>query len=90
MEDIEYVNEEIEKTNKNELSFEESLAELETIVKGLESGDIPLDEAIEQFNKAMILVKECDDKLNSAEKAIAKIVKDNNEIINMEDDETFI
>ncbi|MDO5850155.1 MAG: exodeoxyribonuclease VII small subunit [Methanobacteriaceae archaeon] len=69
--------------NKN-LSFEESLKQLEEIVNKLESGDIALDDAIEEFNKAMILVKLCDDKLKTAEESIAKIVKENGEIIDYE------
>ena len=36
---------------------------------------------ITEFNKAMILSKSCDDKLKSAEEAITKLVKDNNEIV---------
>ena len=43
-----------------ELSFEESLANLEEIVKKLESGDVPLDLAIDEFNKAMVLAKSCE------------------------------
>ena len=52
-----------------EISFEESLEELESIVNRLESGDVPLDDAINEFNRAMVLVKACDDKLKNAEKA---------------------
>ena len=63
------------------ISFEESLEQLEEIVNKLENGDVSLDDAIEEFNKAMILVKLCDDKLKSAEISIAKIVKENGEII---------
>lgn len=63
------------------LSFEESLKELEEIVAKLENGDVPLDDAIDQFNTAMKLVKQCSDKLNHAEEAIAKIVNENNDII---------
>ena len=36
-----------------ELSFEESLEKLEEIVNKLENGDVPLDEAIEEFTNAM-------------------------------------
>ena len=46
-----------------ELSFEENLKELESIVKKLESGEVPLDKAVEEFTKAMKLAKACDDKL---------------------------
>lgn len=63
------------------LSFEESLKELEDIVNKLENGNVPLDDAIDQFNTAMKLVKVCSDKLNNAEEAIAKIVNENNDII---------
>lgn len=64
-----------------DLSFEESLAKLEEIVKKLENGDVPLDDAIDEFNNAMQLVKVCNDKLNAAEESIAKIVKENGEIV---------
>ena len=76
MENVEYVEKDIETLN-----FEESLAELERIVNRLETGEVPLDDAIDEFNKAMKLVKICDEKLNSAEEAIAKIVNENKEVV---------
>ena len=69
------------------LSFEESLEKLEEIVYKLENGNVPLDEAIDEFNNAMQLVKICNDKLNAAEESIAKIVKDNEEIIEFNPEE---
>ena len=72
---------------KEELSFEESLQNLEIIVKKLESGDVPLDDAIEEFNKAMLLAKTCDEKLKSAEEAITKLVKDNGNIVDFQIEE---
>ena len=66
------------------LTFEESLEKLEEIVDKLESGDVPLDDAIEEFDNAMKLVKICNDKLTTAEESIAKIVQDNGEIENFE------
>lgn len=63
------------------LSFEESLEQLEEIVSKLEKGDVPLDEAIDEFNNAMQLVKVCNDKLNKAEESIAKIVEDNGDLV---------
>ena len=60
-----------------DLSFEESLEKLEEIVEKLESGDVPLDDAIDEFNNAMQLVKVCDEKLSKAEESIAKIVEEN-------------
>lgn len=66
------------------VSFEENLKELEEIVEKLEKGDVPLDDAIEEFKKAMDLVKACDDKLKDAEDTIAKIVNDNGEVIDFD------
>ena len=63
------------------LSFEESLSKLEEIVNKLENGDVPLDDAINEFNNAMKLVKTCNDKLTAAEESISKIVKENGEVI---------
>ncbi len=62
------------KKEEKELTFEESLEQLETIVKKLETGEVPLDDAITEFNEAMRLAKTCDEKLKSAEEAITKIV----------------
>jgi len=62
------------------LSFEESLEKLEEIVNKLESGDVPLDDAIDEFNNAMQLVKICENKLSAAEESIAKIVQDNGQV----------
>lgn len=69
------------------LSFEESLEKLEQIVNKLESGDVPLDDAIDEFNNAMQLVKICNEKLSSAEESIAKIVNDNGELIDFNPNE---
>jgi len=57
-----------------EKNFEESLLELEKIVKDLENGNIPLDDAIAKFNEAMILAKSCNDKLNKASESVNKIL----------------
>ena len=75
-----------EKKDK-ELSFEESLLNLEEIVKKLETGDVPLDDAIDEFNKAMKLAKSCDEKLKKAEESITKMVKDNGEIVDFQVEE---
>ena len=62
------------KKEEQELSFEENLEKLETIVKKLESGEVPLDNAIAEFTEAMKLAKICDEKLKNAEEAITKLV----------------
>ena len=68
-------------------SFEENLEKLETIVKKLETGEVPLDEAIDSFNEAMKLAKTCDEKLKNAEEAITKLVKDNGNVVDFKVEE---
>ena len=72
---------------EKELSFEESLENLEAIVKKLETGEVPLDDAIKEFNDAMKLAKSCDEKLKNAEEAITKLVKDNGDIVDFQVEE---
>ncbi len=72
---------------KKVLSFEENLEKLETIVKKLETGEVPLDEAIDNFNEAMKLAKTCDEKLKNAEEAITKLVKDNGDVVDFKVEE---
>ncbi len=63
-----------------EKSFEENIQELEAIVKKLESGEVPLDEAIESFTNAMKLAKICDERLKSAEEQINKILSEDGKL----------
>lgn len=69
---------------KEELSFEESLKKLDEIVKKLENGDTPLDDAIKDFNEAMTLAKSCDEKLKNAEESISKIIGEDEKLENFE------
>jgi len=72
---------------EKELSFEESLENLESIVKELESGNTPLDNAIDKYTEAMKLVKFCNDKLNAATEKVNKILSENGELANFEIEE---
>lgn len=65
---------------EKECTFEENLEKLEVIVKNLESGNIPLDDAIENFNEAMKLAKLCDDKLKNAEEKVNSILNKNGKL----------
>ena len=70
----------------SEKTFEENMVELQEIVEKLENGDINLDDAIEEFQKAMDLIKSCDAKLKEAEETISKIVDENNDIVEFNSD----
>ena len=59
---------------KDKINFEENIKKLESIVRELESGNVPLDDALDKFNVAFKLSKECDDKLKSVSEAVNKIL----------------
>lgn len=65
----------------SEKTFEENMTELKSIVENLENGDVNLDDAIVEFQKAMDLIKNCDSKLKEAEDTIAKIVDENKDVV---------
>ena len=56
-------------------TFEENLQELEAIVTKLENGDVALEDAIEAFQQGMILSKELQKTLDSAEKTLVKVMQ---------------
>ena len=58
-----------------EKKFEENLADLEVIVQKLETGDVPLEEAISEFQKGMQLSKELQKTLDQAEKTLVKVMQ---------------
>jgi exodeoxyribonuclease VII small subunit len=60
------------------LSFEDALRALETIVRRLESGDVPLDESISLYAQGEELRKRCTERLAAAEARIAKLTIDAN------------
>ena len=53
-----------------EYTFEQALARLEEIVKGLENGSLHLDKSIELFEEGNALVKLCTQKLDAAEQKV--------------------
>jgi exodeoxyribonuclease VII small subunit len=57
------------------LSFEDALAELEQIVRGLESGQQKLEDAINAYERGTALRKHCEAKLAEAEARVAAIVQ---------------
>ncbi len=56
-------------------SFEEALAELESVVKQMEGGELGLEEMTDKFEKGSALVKLCNQKLNEVERKIEILVK---------------
>ncbi len=55
------------------LGFEESLAELETIIKKMESGDVKLSQSVEFYERGIALKNRCEEILKDAKLKIEKI-----------------
>jgi exodeoxyribonuclease VII small subunit len=60
------------------LTFEQAVAELETIVQRLERGDVALDQSIAIYERGEALKRHCEALLNAAEARIEKIKLDRN------------
>lgn len=56
-----------------EMSFEEAMAALESVVGQLERGDVPLDQSISLYERGAELKKHCESRLREAEEKVAKI-----------------
>jgi len=56
-----------------DMSFEDAIKELETVVGQLERGDVALDESIALYERGAALKARCEAKLKEAEEKVAKI-----------------
>ncbi|MDR8522972.1 exodeoxyribonuclease VII small subunit [Shewanella fidelis] len=57
------------------LSFEDSLSELEKIVTDLEHGDVSLDDALKQFERGIKLVRNSQNKLENAQQKVSVLMQ---------------
>ena len=56
------------------MNFEASIQELETIVKALENGTMPIEDSIEAFEKGVRIVKDCRKLLDDTQKQVATLI----------------
>lgn len=61
-------------------TFEGALTALESIVKQLESGELPLEQALELFENGLGLARRCQDQLASVERRVEVLLKERGEI----------
>jgi exodeoxyribonuclease VII small subunit len=60
----------------NELSFETAYAELETIIARLESGELPLEESLDLYERGRKLSEYCQGLLDKAELRVSQLSAD--------------
>ena len=63
-------------TDVNKLPFERAIEELESIVKRLEEGKVPLEESVAIYERGEALKKRCQELLDQAEARVQKITLD--------------
>jgi exodeoxyribonuclease VII small subunit len=64
-----------EKQQRSEPKFEEALAELESVVRRLEEGDIPLEESLAAFERGVGLVRLLHARLDSVQTRIEELTR---------------
>lgn len=57
-------------------SFERAIEELESIVKRLEEGNVPLEESVQIYERGEALKRRCEELLRQAEARVEKITTD--------------
>ena len=61
--------------NNEKMTFEQATARIDEIVKQLERGDAPLDEALALFEEGAKLIKDCSVMLDEAEQTVISLQK---------------
>ena len=71
--------------SKENLSFEESYAQLEETVRALEAGGLTLEEATRLYEKGMHLARICNQRLSAAELKITRLQRASGEQMSLPD-----
>ena len=70
----------MQKIEDGEQTFEGALAALEKIVRQLESGELPLERALELFENGLTLARRCQDQLASVERRVEVLLRERGEM----------
>ena len=74
----------------NAAPFEQTLAQLEALVAQLESGDLPLDEALKTFEQGVRLTRECQAALSAAQQRVQLLLQRGETVVVQEFDSATI
>ena len=61
---------------KQEIKYEEAVAQREAIVRRMETGELNLDSLADELKKAQKLIKMCKDKLTKTDEEIKKMLEE--------------
>jgi exodeoxyribonuclease VII small subunit len=66
-----------QKSTAKVVTFEQSLAELEQLVEKMEQGELPLEQALQQFERGIELARGCQNALQQAEQKVELLLEKN-------------
>ena len=72
--------------NKNEISFESSITQLEFLVTKMESGEGSLEQSLNWFEEGISLIKTCQHQLKEAEQKVEKLIAGNETKVSSSDE----
>lgn len=67
-----------------EMTFEDALSQLESIVSELERGETPLEQTIARFERGIALSRRCEDRLNEADRKVAVLLREGNQVVEVD------
>ena len=59
--------------NKKEITFEQAVSELQSVVEKLEAGKVALEDALALYERGVELVKICNDRLDTAQQRVSAV-----------------
>lgn len=57
------------------MTFEEALAEVESIIERIETGEIGLEESLKEYERGVVLIKHCGGKLDRAQQQVEDLTR---------------
>ncbi len=78
------------RSKSTEPDLEQSIAELESLVKAMESGDLTLEQSLEHFERGVKLTRNCQEALTKAEQKVKILMQDmnNGKLVDFNPDES--
>lgn len=65
---------------RKSISIEKSLAELEELIRQMESAEIPLEELLKQYERAQKLLENCSGALQNIEQKVEQLIANNDTV----------
>ena len=68
----------------NEIDFETAIEQLENLVREMEQGTLPIEQAMQAYEKAISLVRRCEELLSGYQQKITTLKRNGDKIIEVE------